>query len=410
VSASGASFTDRLRQALPTIATVLIAIGFVNFFWFIFEAMALGTASSGQILDGRYFLNNKGIYTEVGQAMWVWSQIHQASLLVTHPLTLASIAYLSLRRGSASRRLPHNRAFWRFADWSPSDAPAIPGIDPRLSTALEVLGLCVGVALVTSGVLWAIPRLGGFGLLWTIGAALILGWNARRFLRRNRSRSASEGTAGPTMNSATTFGLLALAVFVVVGLAGFTAILSAPNPPPAGRAAFVPAHPPGPHVYLAPIGTFPTAELDELVGFYAVRYDLEVKVLAPAPTIPPTPQRNQIDAGALGTLVRSVYAEAADPSDVIIGVLSEDIYQPLRPDFHWVFGATDDRVSVISTYRMATGNALFGAAREQTRLRKMVTRYIGFSYFGLARSQDPYSLLYDNILGPFDLDVMGEDY
>ena len=180
MSASGAYFTDRLRQALPTIATVLIAIGFVNFFWFIFEAMALGTASSGQILDGRYFLNNKGIYTEVGQAMWVWSQIHQASLLVTHPLTLASIAYLSLRRGSASR----------------PDAPAIPGIDPRLSTALEVLGLCVGVALVTSGVLWAIPRLGGFGLLWTIGAALILGWNARRFLRRNRSRSASEGTAG----------------------------------------------------------------------------------------------------------------------------------------------------------------------------------------------------------------------
>jgi len=397
VSASGASFTDRLRQALPTIATVLIAIGFVNFFWFIFEAMALGTASSGQIIDGRYFLNNKGIYTEVGQAMWVWSQIHEASLLVTHPLTLASIAYLSLRRRSASRRLPRHE-------------PAIQGIDPRLSTALEVLGLCVGVALVTSGVLWAIPRLGGFGLLWTIGAVAILGWNARRFLRRNRSRSASEGTAGPTMNSATTFGLLALAVFVVVGLAGFTAILSAPNPPPAGRAAFVPAHPSGPHVYLAPIGTFPTAALDELVAFYAVRYDLEVKVLASAPTIPPTPQRNQVDAGALGTLVRSVYAEAADPSDVIIGVLSEDIYQPLRPDFHWVFGATDDRVSVISTYRMATGNALFGDAREQTRLRKMVTRYIGFSYFGLARSQDPYSVLYDNILGPFDLDVMGEDY
>ena len=101
MSASGASFTDRLRQALPTIATVLIAIGFVNFFWFTFEAMALGTASSGQIIDGRYFLNNKGIYTEVAQAMWVWSQIHEASLLVTHPLTLASIAYLSLRRGSA---------------------------------------------------------------------------------------------------------------------------------------------------------------------------------------------------------------------------------------------------------------------------------------------------------------------
>jgi predicted Zn-dependent protease len=163
-------------------------------------------------------------------------------------------------------------------------------------------------------------------------------------------------------------------------------------------------------VYLAPIGTFPTADLDELVGFYAVRYDLDVKVLAPAPTIPPTPARNQIDARALGALLRSVYPEAADPKDVIIGVLSEDIYQPALPDLHWVFGATGDRVAVISTYRMGTGNGLLGDAREQTRLRKMVTRYIGFSYFGLARSQDPYSVLYDNILGPFDLDVMGEDY
>jgi len=75
-----------------------------------------------------------------------------------------------------------------------------------------------------------------------------------------------------------------------------------------------------------------------------------------------------------------------------------------------VFGATGDRVSVISTYRMRTGIGLFGDPRQQIRLRKMVTRYIGFSYFGLARSQDPQSVLYDNILGPMDLDVMGEDF
>jgi predicted Zn-dependent protease len=212
------------------------------------------------------------------------------------------------------------------------------------------------------------------------------------------------------MDSATTLGLLALGVFVVVGLAGITAILSAPIPPPAGRAAFVPNHPSGPHVYLAPIGTFRTADLDVLVAFYAVRYDLEVKVLAPAPTIPPTPQRNQIDADALGSLLQTTYREAADPSNVIIGVLSEDIYQPLRPDFHWVYGAIGDRVSVISTYRMRTGIGPFGDPRQQTRLRKMVTRYIGFSYFGLARSADPQSVLYDNLLGPMDLELMGEDF
>jgi hypothetical protein len=71
VSSSGASFAEGSRAALPYLATAAIIIGFVNFFWFTFEAMALGTASSGQIIDGRYFLNNKSIYTEVGQAMWL---------------------------------------------------------------------------------------------------------------------------------------------------------------------------------------------------------------------------------------------------------------------------------------------------------------------------------------------------
>ena len=170
MSSSGASFADRLRPALPTIATVLIVIGIVNFFWFIFEAMSLGTASSGEIIHGRYFLNNKGTYTEVGEAMWAWSQVHEASLLITHPLTIASMFYLSLRLRSGAKVRTGAGTFWRFREWSPPDERSIPGIDPRLSAVLEVAGLCVGVALVTSGVLWAIPRLGGFGLLWTIGA------------------------------------------------------------------------------------------------------------------------------------------------------------------------------------------------------------------------------------------------
>lgn len=42
------------------------------------------------------------------------------------------------------------------------------------------------------------------------------------------------------------------------------------------------------------------------------------------------------------------------------------------------------------------------------RARKMVTRYIGLLYYGLPLSDDPESLLYDNVLGPADLDRMEE--
>ena len=410
MSAEDPSSADRPSQVLPALATAVIVIGFVNFFWFISEAMAFGTARSGEIIDGRYFLNNKSIYTEVGQAMWVWSQIHEASLVITHPLAIAGMAYLSLRRASAARERSGAGASWRFREWSTRYAGGIPGIDPRLSKVLEVVGLLVGVVLVASGVLWAIPRLGGFGLLWTIGAAAILGWNAWRFLRRNRSGVAPGGNDGQTGDAPITFGLLALGVVVILGLAGVTAILSAPVPPPAGRAAFVPDHPRGPHVYLAPIGTFPTADLDQLVAFYAVRYDLDVEVLPSAPTIPPTPGRNQIDADGLESLLQSTYREAKDSSNVVIGVVSDDIFVPSRPDWHWAFGERDGRVAVISTYRMKTGSWLIGDLRQQTRLRKMVTRSIGFAYFGLPPSQDPQSVLYESVLGPMDLDFMGEDY
>ena len=316
-------FGDRIAGALPYLATAAIVIGFINFFWFIGESMSIGDAAQGRIVDGHYYLNNKGTYTEVTKAAWDWSVFHGASIVVTHPLALAGMAYLILRRafpaqmaGSAStdpelvrRRLelvrgsgpliaqgsmggsigsvrmttpllevsvyPKGlivrarlmsqhaifaaeivsveqrriylqqgvevthlglgsrsplilyragddpviaairrviaaeaaapvsvaneeaaapappavepapfpptpallsaedkpaRSPWRLPGWQissdtpgPSE-PAIPGIDPRLSTVLEVAGLAVGVVLLIMGVVYAIPKLGPFGV------------------------------------------------------------------------------------------------------------------------------------------------------------------------------------------------------------------------------------------------------
>jgi hypothetical protein len=44
------------------------------------------------------------------------------------------------------------------------------------------------------------------------------------------------------------------------------------------------------------------------------------------------------------------------------------------------------------------------------RLQKMITKDIGILFFQLPESADPRSVLYNNILGPDDLDRMTEEF
>lgn len=331
-------FGDRIAGALPYLATAAIVIGFINFFWFIGESISMGDASQGRIVGGHYFLGNKGTYTEVTKAAWDWSVFHGASIFITHPLALAGMAYVTLRkafpaqmagtvaadsevgrqrielvRGSGPAiaeetmggrvgpltmtapllkiwvhpkglivramlgnehailaaevvHLGKRRVFFQegveiehlgmgsksplilyrpiddpivtairrvvteeagdapsstaeapasapvaiepapfpptqpvqidqpdegvrpragLGRWSLAGEPAIPGLDPHLSTVLEVLGLGVGVVLIAMGLVWAIPKLGVFGIVWTIVAAAILAWNGSKFVRRH---------------------------------------------------------------------------------------------------------------------------------------------------------------------------------------------------------------------------------
>jgi hypothetical protein len=205
-------------------------------------------------------------------------------------------------------------------------------------------------------------------------------------------------------------GTVAAAVCLVIGLAGVpTGITSRA---PEGRAAIVPVHPPGRTVYLAPLGGLSAAELQDLADFYAVRYDLDVSILPPAP-VPAglkDPGRHQVAAEDLIGLLPSIYPEAADPNSVVIGVLPADIYVRGIPEWRWAFGnRAQGHLAVVSTARMhATG--VFGAGLAASRLRKMVTRDIGVLYFGLPLSNDPHSVLYSEILSVADLDRLGEDF
>jgi hypothetical protein len=397
VSLGGLTIDDRTRRVLDYVAVALIVIGFVNFFWFIAEAISRGDALSGKVVDGHYFLGNKGTYTEVDQATWEWSRLHGLSLFVTHPLAIAAIFYLNFRRVVTARRAATAAGEQR----SPTGETTILGLEPRLGAVIEILGLGVGVVLVAMGVLWAIPKLGFPGLAWTIGAMAILLWNGARVLRRRRS-------VAPPAASLPTIALFVATAAVVVGL--LTLGMGAVSGPPSGRADVVPQAPAGRQVFLAPMGATSVSALQALASFYSARYGLSVTVLPAAPIIPRDPSRGQINAEGLVAVLQSTYAEASNPNDVVIGVVGDDMYAPARPDWNFSFGIYGDHLAVISTWRMEAGPGPFSGIQSSARLRKFVTRYIGFVYFGLPASTDPHSVLFDPVLGLDDLDRMGEDY
>ena len=88
-----------MRSALPYLALVAIAVGFINFFWSVGESTTIGDAMNGYQQDGRYFVRLRGGYTEVARATWEWSRIHGVSVLITHPLAMAGIGYMLFRFG-----------------------------------------------------------------------------------------------------------------------------------------------------------------------------------------------------------------------------------------------------------------------------------------------------------------------
>lgn len=88
-----------MRAALPYLALVAIAVGFINFFWSVGESTTIGDAMNGYQQDGHYFVRLRGGYTEVNRATWEWSRVHGVSVLITHPLAMAGMGYMLFRFG-----------------------------------------------------------------------------------------------------------------------------------------------------------------------------------------------------------------------------------------------------------------------------------------------------------------------
>lgn len=160
-------------------------------------------------------------------------------------------------------------------------------------------------------------------------------------------------------------------------------------------------------VVLVPLGAFPINRANEIAAREAAAYGLPISV---APTLP-------IDAFTVdhgrGQLVGELVAQSiaiAHPESgartLVIGLTTSDIYIAGRPDWSWAFGLRNQSgVAVVSSARMARPLNVDG---EWNRLTKMVTRDIGFLYYGLEATGDRSDILYDNILSLDDLIRIGD--
>jgi hypothetical protein len=94
---TAASPKARIGVVLPYLAFAVVAIGMINFLWFMSETLPLNLIpSDGQVSAGHYFLWSKtnGGYVEVSRSFWEWSRFHERSLFATWPLVMLAIGYL----------------------------------------------------------------------------------------------------------------------------------------------------------------------------------------------------------------------------------------------------------------------------------------------------------------------------
>ncbi len=171
----------------------------------------------------------------------------------------------------------------------------------------------------------------------------------------------------------------------------------------------------GRRVCLLPLGQVSPGLIEHLVEHYQSQYGLDVSVMTPqgVPADMADPLRQQIDVIELLDYMFVTFPEAhLDPEAVIIGVTPLDLYDK-RSHFRYLFGIKNDfsnPKAVVSSMRMSP--EFYGEPANDelffSRMRKLVSKYLGLLYYGLPPSDDPASPMFDSILGPDDLDQMTE--
>jgi predicted Zn-dependent protease len=171
----------------------------------------------------------------------------------------------------------------------------------------------------------------------------------------------------------------------------------------------------GLRVCFVPLGQVDPDIVRNLVDYYRDQYGLRIGVLTPS-TVPAeivSQKRHQIDGPSLSDYMKKLFpADFADPNVVLIGLTPLDLYAH-DEDWRFELGVADwsgPSHGLLSTYRMHVGGRLRLVSDERvlSRMRKMVTKYVGLMYYRLPLSNDPTSPLYGSIMSVSDLDKMRE--
>jgi predicted Zn-dependent protease len=187
--------------------------------------------------------------------------------------------------------------------------------------------------------------------------------------------------------------------------------------PPITKASHIPRAPWAAQVYFVPIGDLVSVDMPSLVSYYEQRLGLRVETLPAVPLDASTfnLMRQQNDADMLIALLQRGYpALANNRRAILIGITEADIYIP-NVDWRFALGLRlEGRFAVVSSARMDLNHFDAGAPVDtgilHIRLKKMLSREIGFMYYRLPFSPDPGSVVRSSLMGVDELDEMGEDF
>lgn len=140
-------------------------------------------------------------------------------------------------------------------------------------------------------------------------------------------------------------------------------------------------------LYFVGMGELSHLDVNELAREYADRYKVDVTVLPPVSY----DARSQWAEEMIRVLKAGFPQLATDPQAVILAVTEIDM--------EWFSWREDGRFGVVST-----------AGLTSVQFRRQLSKCLGILWFELPMSADSRSVLYDNVGGRVDLDLMSDDF
>ncbi len=168
-------------------------------------------------------------------------------------------------------------------------------------------------------------------------------------------------------------------------------------------------------VILAPLGRGAVGLAEQLQKRLSAKLGLAIELLPWVPIdVAEDTVAHQLVAEDLIKAIKEKNPSLADtPDAAIIGITDQDMFIRARPDWRFAFSyRAENRFAIVSAARL--NPAIYEGRPDPEllllRVQKMVTKNIGVLHYRFPPSNNPKSVLYRNVEGIQELDIMGEDF